>query len=130
MRTTIFLVSLLLSALGAACSHARDESSKAEIDYLIAYVEKSSVRFVRAGKEYSAKEAAEHLRHKLGHARGRVRSGEDFIAGIATKSFLTGRGYQIKLPDGSLRPTGPWLRDALARYRKQPQRLGRMSPTP
>ena len=126
MRTAIILVSLFLSAVGTPRANAKDESSKAEIDYLIAYVAKSSVRFVRGGKEYSAKEAAEHLRYKLARSGGRVKTAEDFIAGIATKSSLTGRAYQIKLTDGSLRPTGPWLREALARYRKQPQRMGRM----
>jgi hypothetical protein len=122
MRTSILLF-LFLSALFAPRAIAKDEASQAEIDYLIRYVENSSVRFVRSGKEYSPKEAADHLRYKLAHSGGRVKTAEDFIVGIATKSYLSGRAYQIKLPDGSLRPTSAWLNEALARYRKQPQRM-------
>ena len=121
MRVAIsWLLFLCLGLSGAAI--AREETSKDEIEFLIGYVEKSSVRFIRSGTEYSSKEAADHMRYKWAHSGGRVKTAEDFITGIATKSFLTGRPYQMKMSDGSLRPTGEWLREALARRRAQPQR--------
>jgi hypothetical protein len=122
MRTTLILL-LLVCVAANEPALARDETSRDEIEFLLRHVENSSVRFVRGGKEYSPKEAADHLRYKLAHAGGRVKTAEDFIAGIATKSYLTGRAYQVKMRDGSLRPSGEWLREALARRRAQPQRL-------
>jgi hypothetical protein len=90
MRTTLILL-LLVCVAANEPALARDETSRDEIEFLLRHVENSSVRFVRGGKEYSPKEAADHLRYKLAHAGGRVKTAEDFIAGIATKSYLTGR---------------------------------------
>ena len=97
---------------------AADAAAQAEIDYLLRFVESSDSRFIRAGTEYPPKEAAAHLRMKLGKAGDRVKTAEDFIAGIASKSYLSGKPYQIKQPDGTVRPAGPWLTQALARHRK------------
>ena len=119
----IALILILLVSVASSTALARDESSKDEIEFLLRYVENSSVRFIRSGKEYSPKEAADHLRYKLAHSGGRVKTAEDFIAGIATKSYLTGRAYQVKMRDGSVRSTSEWLREALARRRAEPQRL-------
>ena len=96
-----------------------DESPAAqqEIDYLIRYIENSGARFIRNGKEYSAKEGADHMRDKLKQAGNRVKTAEDFITGIASKSYLSGKSYMVKMPDGKEIPTGPWLTDALAKYR-------------
>lgn len=90
-----------------------------EIRYLLTYVEQSQVRFIRGGKEYSAQEAADHLRMKLSKAGGRVKTAEDFIQGIATKSYLTGQPYRVKLADGRERPTGAWLSEILTRHRQR-----------
>lgn len=79
------------------------------IDYLLRFIESSVCRFIRGGTEYPPKEAADHLRMKLGKAGDRVKTAEDFITGIASKSYLSGKPYRIKLPDGTVQPTGPWL---------------------
>ena len=95
-----------------------DSQAKAEIDELITFVRTSDVRFIRNGKEYSGAEGAQHLRDKLGRAGDRVKTIDDFITGIASKSYLSGKPYLVKFPDGRTQPTGDWLRAHLATTRK------------
>jgi len=97
---------------------ALDPRTKAEIDELITYVQMSGVRFIRNGSEYSGAQGAEHLRDKLARAGDRVKTTDDFINGIATKSYLSGKPYLVKFPDGHTQPTGEWLRAHLAEMRK------------
>ena len=97
---------------------ARDPKANQEIDFLINHVANANVRFIRNGSEYNSKEAADHLRSKLSSAGERVRSAEDFINGVATKSYFSGDPYLIKTPDGRTVPTGPWLMQALNEHRR------------
>ena len=96
--------------LTASIALGLDAQTKAEIDELIAYVQTSGVRFIRNGLEYSGAEGAQHLRDKLAKAGDRVKTTEDFITGIASKSFLSGKPYLVKFADGHTQPTGEWLR--------------------
>lgn len=123
LRSAAF-IALSLLALASVANAARPAVVQEEIDHLLAYVEKSDLRFIRNGSEHSAKESADHLRDKLGHAGDRVQSAEDFIVGIASKSYLSGKPYLIKTPDGKERPTGPWLTEELTRYRAGKGRAG------
>jgi hypothetical protein len=118
MKHLLFLL-VLLSVFCFPCHHAAAMSpaARAEVDYLISYVEKSGLRFVRSGREHTAVEGAAHLRMKLDRSGGRVNSAEDFITRVASKSYLTGSSYLVKTSDGRTYPTGPWLTDALAKYR-------------
>lgn len=113
MRTLFsFAVAILVAApLRAA------ETPAQEIEFLLEHIHNSKVRFVRSGKEYSGQEGAEHLRKKLARAGKRVKTAEDFINGIASKSSFTGQVYMVKFPDGKMAPTGPWLTAALAKHR-------------
>ena len=97
---------------------ALDPQTKAEIDELITYVQTSGVRFIRNGSEYSGAEGAQHLRDKLAKDGGHVKTTDDFITGIASKSYLSGKPYLVKFPDGHTQPTGEWLRAQLAETRK------------
>ncbi|RYD71961.1 MAG: hypothetical protein EOP84_23995 [Verrucomicrobiaceae bacterium] len=115
MRPLIILLCLLVSVSSAT---GANEKMQSEIDYLLKYVEATKGQFIRSGKEYSGKEAAAHLRSKLSKAGDRIKSTEDFVNGIASKSYLTGSVYKIKLPDGSIQPSGPWLMKALAERRR------------
>jgi hypothetical protein len=97
---------------------ALDPRTKAEIDELITYVQMSGVRFIRNGSEYSGAQGAEHLRDKMARAGNRVKTTDDFINGIASKSYLSGKPYLVKFPDGHTQPTGEWLRAHLTEMRK------------
>ena len=110
--------SIFTLLLTAAIAVALNPQTKAEIDELITYVEMSGVRFIRNGSEYSGTEGAQHLRDKLAKAGGRVKTTDDFITGIASKSYLSGKPYLVKFPDAHTQPTGEWLRAHLAETRK------------
>jgi hypothetical protein len=105
---------LLITAIALAL----DPQTKAEIDELISYVGTSGVRFIRNGTEYSGAEGAQHLRYKLAKAGDRVKTADDFITGIASKSYITRKPYLVKFADGHTQPTGDWLRAHLAEVRK------------
>ena len=51
-------------------------------------------------------------------AGDRVKTTNDFITGIASKSYLSGKPYLVKFADGHTQPTGDWLRAHLAEVRK------------
>ncbi len=110
--------SIFTLLLTAAIALALDPQTKAEIDELISFVQTSGVRFIRNGTEYSAPEGAQHLRDKLAKAGNRVKTTDDFIAGIASKSYISGKPYLVKFADGHTEPTGDWLRAHLAGVRK------------
>jgi len=112
------LSSIFTLLLTAAIALGLDPQTKAEIDELITFVQTSDVRFIRNGQEYSAADGAQHLRHKLGRAGDRVKTTDDFINGIASKSYLSGKLYLVKFTDGHTQPTGDWLRAHLSKTRK------------
>jgi hypothetical protein len=112
------LTSIFALLLTASIALGFDAQTKAEIDELISYIQKSGVRFIRNGTEYSGTEGAAHLRDKLAKAGGRVKTTDDFIMGIASKSYLSGKPYLVKFADGHTEPTGDWLRAHLAETRK------------
>lgn len=120
MPLVSFLLALLTILAGTAAVHA--DNPKSEIGFLISYIERSEVRFIRGGKEYSAKEGADHMRKKLARAGSRVKTAEEFIQGVASKSYLTGGAYRVKLADGRTVPTGPWLTEALTKQRSSTRR--------
>jgi len=120
----------ILLTLAVSCTFAGDPSPEAEISYLLKYVETAEVHFVRSGKEYTPQEGADHLRSKLQKAGSRVKTAEDFIQSIASKSSLTGAEYRLKFPDGKTAATGPWLQQALADYRTRKLRGGSIDAAP
>ncbi len=69
-----------------------------EIDFLISYI------------------ASKHLKMKYNHAKDRIKSAENFIDKIATKSSFTNRSYEV-ICHGTRLPTKEWLEEALASYR-------------
>jgi hypothetical protein len=112
------LAFIIATLLPATIASGLDPQTKAEIDELISFVRTSDVRLIRNGREYPAIEGADHLRDKLDRAGDRVKTTDDFITGIASKSYLSGRPYLVKFADGSTQPTGDWLRAHLAGMRK------------
>ena len=115
MRSTLLVLVLVFG--GAVSIQARDPNANREIEFLLNYVATSNARFIRNGSEYSAKESADHLRDKLSRAGERVKSAEDFIKGVASKSYLSGKPYLVKTQGGQIVATGPWLMQALVQHR-------------
>lgn len=109
-------------ALSMSAAHAEvAPQAKAEIEYLLNYVEASRCEFFRNGTWYDAKKGRAHLSSKYEWlaARNLVNGAEDFIARTATKSSVSGRQYQVRCDGGAPQPSGPWLTAALARYRNE-----------
>lgn len=106
----VFLASLI------ACSQPSASESRLskEIEFLIHEVEKSSCRFLRNGKSYSAHEAANHMRMKYDYAGSKIHDITSFIEKVATKSSLTGRPYFIECDGRPREPSAVWLKSRLA----------------
>jgi len=94
-----------------------DSTANEEIDFLIRMIGNSNFTFIRNGKDYTAKEGAAHMREKLRSAGYRVKTSEEFIEKIATRSSLSGEPYILKTPEGKKISTGHWLTEMLVEYR-------------
>jgi len=99
---------------GQAGEDVRGLAERDRIAALLEAAERSGARFVRQGKEYSGAEGRKHLERKLRYAGERVRTAEEFIEGIASRSSITGRPYRVRLPERQEKEAGPWFRDMLA----------------
>jgi hypothetical protein len=93
------------------------EQEQAKIQYLIKTVEAlEGARFIRNGKAYDAKTAAEHLRRKWKAAGPRVKTAEDFIRYCASYSSVSGQAYRLRLPDGETVEAASFFRRKLAEF--------------
>ena len=87
-----------------------------EIEYLLSFIAGSDCIFIRNGEEHSAIEARKHLEMKYNHVKKRIKTAEDFINKIATKSSLSRKLYKVSCA-GVLLPTKSWLETALSHHR-------------
>ena len=114
-----FCLALAALALAPSLAYA-GPSPEQEIEALIVRVEHArGVVFIRNGREYSAGEAATHVRRKLKAARGRIRTPEQVIEHIGTRSSVTGKPYRVRLTDGRTLDSAAWLRQLLRDVRAQ-----------
>ena len=92
---------------------------KAEVEYLINYLQESDCRMVRNGKSYDGADGANHVRRKYGHFRDKISSTEDFIEYSATKSMMSGKYYQVECPGEQPKRSQDWLLKELQAYRNR-----------
>jgi hypothetical protein len=96
---------------------AQDNIEKKKIEFLISSVENlKGAKFIRNGSEYDGKEAVEHLRMKLQIAGDKVKTADDFIRLCASKSFITGKQYMIRLSAGKIIKSEEYFREKLKEY--------------
>ncbi|NGN96308.1 DUF5329 domain-containing protein [Grimontia sp. S25] len=109
----------LAAALAAAAlvSIPASASVKNDVEYLIAQMKSSDCTFIRNGSEYDNLQAAEHLQNKWEYAEDRVTSTEIFINEVASKSWFTGRAYQVKCGEET-QTSQQWLTEQLAEKEK------------
>ena len=112
----LLVAGLLLTAIAAA-SPARSADTQAEIDFLLALVAGSDCVFIRNGDEHDGEEAAAHMRRKYEHFDDEIVTTDDFIDKAATRSLISRRAYEVRLPDGTQMETARWLREELAAFR-------------
>jgi len=100
---TMFIAAIgLFAVLLANPAKAQVKLSETQkIEALIHSVQQlKGAQFYRNGSYYDAAKAAEHLRMKWGKAGSRVKTAQDFIEVVGSKSYLSGEEYHIKLSDG------------------------------
>ncbi len=102
-------------------------ATQTEIEHLLTAVGNSGCEFHRNGSWYDAAQAEAHLRHKLEllAANDQIRTAEEFIEKVATKSALTNRPYEVRCPGGVAVSVNGWLLDELRRYRQRAATVGR-----
>ncbi|MEN6464504.1 MAG: DUF5329 family protein [Syntrophaceae bacterium] len=118
VRFAAILPALLILLIPASFADARDPGEAAKIEYLIKSVEDlHGVKFIRNGSEYDSKKAADHLRLKLGKAGPRVKTAEDFITLCGSRSYLSGKPYMMRFPDGTAVTAESFFRRKLKEYK-------------
>ena len=91
-------------------------AERERIDRLIRHVAvQRGIQFIRNGDTHDAAGAAAHLRAKLERAGERVHGVDEFIDGVASRSWLSGQPYRVRLADGRELPARDWLRAELIR---------------
>ena len=108
VRPTLVALALIIAA-SVACA---ENTEKEKIHAALARIESSPRKFIRNGDEYDGKAAAAHLRRKLDAAGDKIKTFDDFVDQIATKSSVSGEPYRVKLEDGQVVDLAKWLREA------------------
>jgi hypothetical protein len=109
-RSTLLFAAMLLCLASATAADEISAQEKEKIEYLINQLESmKDATFIRNDKEYDARTAALFLRRKWQINKDKVRTSEDFIERIASRSSTTGKSYRIKLKDGREIECGDYL---------------------
>ena len=108
------LGTLLLPAEGLPTT---DDALLHTISHLLKFVEESNCVFIRNGKEYTSKEAAQHIKTKNDALMFDTKTPEEFIERAASKSMLSGQPYFVRCVDHSPVPSADWLSKELSNYR-------------
>src|SRR5688572_17691330 len=113
-----FLLALFGLAVTTPAPGAKPTTPAEEIEQLLQRVANArGVVFIRNGSEHTAADAAAHLRRKLRAAKGRIKTPEQFIDKLATRSSMTGKAYRVRLPDGREVESVAWFNTLLRELR-------------
>ncbi len=107
------LTSFTLALVFSTSVFAAAPSEEEKINYLLGAIGSSDVMFIRNGSEHAAPQAQAHLQGKLKAAGDKVKTAEDFITLLASKSSQTGKPYLVKTKDEKMIKLATWLRDKL-----------------
>jgi hypothetical protein len=108
----------------AVASEAKSEvlTESQKIERLIAAVESAKEAvFIRNGTEYSAQDAAGHLRRKLDAAKGKITTASQFIEHIASKSSMRGNPTKFVSPTAVLRMPAIFSAKNWRRWSRNPE---------
>ena len=115
-----FALFVILTTLPFTAAQAEPPpSARAEIDYLLLYIQTAGCSFYRNGTWYDGPRAKEHLKSKYDYLaeRNQIGAAEDFIDKAATKSSMSGNPYKIRCANSGEVESGPWLRQVLLHHR-------------
>jgi hypothetical protein len=115
-----FAFGLLLLLCATLASASPSDATKAEIDHLFSYLEKSGCQFSRNGSWYAPSDAVNHLQRKYQYLldKNLVSSSEDFIARAASESSMSGKPYLVKCGNAAPMESAMWFRRELIVYRQ------------
>ena len=97
----VAVMALLAMAAAGAPEQPKKPTEAQKIEALIRAVEGlKDATFIRNGAEYSAKDAADHMRRKWKSGGGDIRTARQFIEQAASRSSVSGKPYLIRFKDG------------------------------
>jgi hypothetical protein len=121
MKTRSIIGLVLTSGLlhGTIARADPPPSVQAEVNSLLAQIDKSGCQFYRNGSWYGPTAAQTHLRDKYDYLlqRNLIDTTEQFIERAATKSSFSGEQYQVRCNDGVAVKSSQWLHDELGKLR-------------
>jgi hypothetical protein len=113
------LIGALLGGAAGAVLAAPSSAEMARIERLLVMIgTRRDMRLVRNGSEHDTDTAVSFLRGKLRHFGSDIKTAEEFIERLASRSSTTGQLYWVRLSDGRQIPAGDFLRIELARLDK------------
>lgn len=113
------LIGVLLGGAAGAVLAAPSSAEMARIERLLVMIgTRRDMRLVRNGSEHDTDTAVSFLRGKLKHYGSDIKTAEEFIERLASRSSTTGQLYWVRLPDGRQIPAGDFLRIELVRLDK------------
>ncbi|HNQ23207.1 MAG TPA: DUF5329 family protein [Phycisphaerae bacterium] len=115
LKTEQFVNKLLGTDYGIFSVSHLALTEREKIDRLLAGVEQSGLIFIRNGEEHPSTAAAAHWRRKFETEGPQVNTLDEFIEKIASRASSTDQPYQVRLRDGTVVETGPWLRAQAAK---------------
>lgn len=90
-----------------------------QVEYLIDTIAKlDGATFIRNDGEYTAANAAALMRFRWERDKGKLKTAEQFVEELATKSSTTGKPYVIRFKDGNEIKSGEYLLKKLAEIRQ------------
>lgn len=118
-RAACCLLAVLLGGAAGAAQSAPSAAEMARIERLLVMIgTRRDMRLVRNGTEHDTDTAVSFLRGKLKHYGSDIKTAEEFIERLASKSSTTGQLYWVRLSDGREIPAGDFLRIELTRLDK------------
>ena len=119
MKLAALYVAIAFFAFLPLRAHAAPDARESlAIAHLTQFVRESGLQFIRNSKSYSAEDAASHMDTKFIYARDRLKTAEEFIDYVASRSSITNKPYYVVTQDGKQHELGPWLYIELDKFRK------------
>lgn len=116
MKTSFIIFVWMLISHGVQTVATAAETDPA-IQFLLEYVKRSAVVFIRNGKEHTPDEAVAHMQKKYDYYKDKIHTPEEFIRYAATKSMVSGKAYQVRTGAGKIVPCSTWLKRVLQDFR-------------
>jgi hypothetical protein len=116
MRGFVFVIIFILFGLNVMAEDNQTEKIVLKLmDTVIALP--PDTEFIRNGQSHTKEEAADHLLSKYSRVKKRIKTPEDFIEHIASRSYFSGKEYLIRFSDNTTVSSGVFLRQELKRMK-------------